>query len=228
MCVSAQSLAGGAAIDPIVKAVNPTPEQNGKLDALKNAEADAEKTLAASCSQQAPTTTVARLEAVQGRLQAMIQAANTVGGPLNDFYASLSDEQKAAFNGLGQDKNGAAPNLAQLCGPNNAVPAIAVDRISSVVKPDDKQRQALNALRDAAGKADDAVLASCPKAAPLTPTGRLDAVKARLQAMANAVDTVKPPLQDFYASLSDDQKAKMDALTAPPNPAEQQHAAAQP
>jgi hypothetical protein len=228
LCVSAQSLAGGAAIDPIVKAVNPTPEQNGKLDALKNAEADAEKTLAASCSQQAPTTTVARLEAVQGRLQAMIQAANTVGGPLNDFYASLSDEQKAAFNGLGQDKNGAAPNLAQLCGPNNAVPAIAVDRISSVVKPDDKQRQALNALRDAAGKADDAVLASCPKAAPLTPTGRLDAVKARLQAMANAVDTVKPPLQDFYASLSDDQKAKMDALTAPPNPAEQQHAAAQP
>jgi hypothetical protein len=228
LCVSAESLGGGAAIDPIVKAVNPTPDQNGKLDALKNAEADAQKTLSASCSQQTPMTTVARLDAVQGRVQAMIQAANTVSGPLNDFYASLNDEQKAQFNALGQDKNGATANLAQLCGPNNTVPAIAVDRISSAVKPDDKQRASLNALRDAAGKADDAVLASCPKEAPLTPTGRLDAVKARLQAMANAIDTVKPPLQDFYSSLSDEQKARFDALTQPPSAAEQQHAEAQP
>ena len=166
LCVSAESLAGGAAVEPIAKAVQPTADQNGKLDALKTAEADAEKTLSASCAQQAPTTTVARLEAVQGRLQAMIQAANTVSGPLNDFYVSLNDEQKAAFNTLGENKNGAPASLAQLCGPNNAVPAIAVDRISSAVKPDDKQQQSLNALRDAAGKADDAVLASCPKAAP--------------------------------------------------------------
>jgi hypothetical protein len=221
LCASAQSLGGGAAIDPIAKAVQPTADQNGKLDALKNAEADAEKTLSASCSQQTPTTTVARLDAVQGRLQAMIQAANTVGGPLNDFYASLSDEQKAAFNALGENKNGAAPNFAQMCGPNNAVPVIAVDQISSAVKPDDKQQQLLNALRDAASKADDAVLASCPKAAPLTPTGRLDAVKARLQAMASAVDMVKPPLQDFYASLSDVQKARFDALTQPPAESQQ-------
>ena len=225
LCVSAQSLAGGAAIDPIVKAVNPTPEQNGKLDALKNAEADAEKTLAASCSQQAPTTTVARLEAVQGRLQAMIQAANAVGGPLGDFYASLNDEQKAALNALGQ--NGPAANpagaaiLSQLCGPQNAVPVIATEQIDSAVQPDAKQQTALAALRDAAGKADDGILASCPKQSPLTPTGRLDAVKTRLQAMLTGVDLVKPPLQDFYASLGDAQKAKFDALTQPPASNEQ-------
>ena len=46
--------------------------------------------------------------------------------------------------------------------------------------------------------------------------------------MANAVDTVKQPLQDFYASLSDEQKAKLDALTMPPNAADQQHAEASP
>jgi hypothetical protein len=229
LCGSAQSLAGGAAIDAIAKAVNPTGDQTAKLDALKASEADAGKALSASCAAQTPMTAVARLDAVQTRLQAMIQAANTVGGPLNDFYASLNDEQKAAFNALGDNnKNGAAPNLAQMCGPDNAVPAIAVDRISSAVKPDEKQQQSLAALRDAASKADDAVVASCPKEAPLTPTGRLDAVKARLQAMANAVDTVKPPLQDFYASLSDEQKARFDSLTQPPNAAEQQHAEAKP
>ncbi len=230
LCGSAQSLAGGAATDSIAKAVHPTGDQTAKLDALKSAEADAGKALAASCATQTPTTAVARLDAVQTRLQAMIQAANTVGGPLNDFYASLNDEQKAAFNALGDNKNAAsgAPNLSQMCGPQNAVPVIAVDQISRAVQPDAKEQQSLNALRDAAGKADDAVLASCPKEAPLTPTGRLDAAKARLQAMANAVDTVKPPLQDFYASLSDEQKAKLDALTAPPKGADQQHADAQP
>ena len=225
LCGSAQSLAGGAAIESIGKAVHPTGDQNAKLDALKNAEDDAGKTLSASCSQQTPTTAVARLDAVQARLQAMIQAANTVGGPLNDFYGSLNDEQKAAFNALGAQRDGAAPNLAQMCGPNNAIPAVAVDQIDSAVKPDDKQRQALNALRDAAGKADDAILASCPKEAPLTPTGRLDAVKGRLQAMLDGVNAVRPPLQDFYASLSDEQKAKLDALTQPP--ASQQNAQAQ-
>jgi hypothetical protein len=220
LCVSAQSLAGGAAIDPIAKAVQPNADQSAKLDALKNAEADAGKTLAASCAAQAPTTAVGRLDAVQTRLQAMIKAADAVGGPLSDFYASLTDEQKAAFNALGQNGQAAnaagAPSLAQLCGPQNAVPVIAVDQIDSAVQPDAKQQTSLAALRDAAGKADDAILASCPKQAPLTPNGRLDAVKTRLQAMSSGVDLIKPPLQEFYASLSDAQKASFDALTQPP------------
>ncbi len=39
--------------------------------------------------------------------------------------------------------------------------------------------------------------------------------------MLNGVDLVRPPLQDFYASLSDAQKAKLDALTLPPAQSEQ-------
>ncbi len=229
LCGSAQSLAGGAASDSIAKAIQLNADQSAKLDALKNAEADAEKTLAASCIAQPPTTAVARLDVVQTRLQAMVQAANAVGGPLADFYASLTDEQKAAFNALGQKTTTAsaarATNLAQLCGPDNAVPVIALGPIDSAVQPDSKQQTLLAALGDAAGKADDAILASCPKSAPLTPTGRLDAVKARLQAMLDGVNTVKQPLQDFYASLTDAQKAKFDALTEPPG-ALQQNASA--
>jgi hypothetical protein len=220
LCGSAQSLAGGAAIDSVAKAVQPNADQSAKLDTLKNAEADAQKTLAASCAVQPPTTAVGRLDVVQTRLQAMIQAANAVSGPLGDFYGSLTDEQKAAFNALGQKTttaNAAGPaNLAQLCGPNNAVPVIALAPIEAAVQPDAKQQTLLTALGDAAGKADDAILASCPKQALLTPTGRLDAVKTRLQAMLDGVNAVKPPLQDFYASLTDAQKAKFDALTQPP------------
>ncbi len=56
------------------------------------------------------------------------------------------------------------------------------------------------------------ILATCPAHPPLTPPGRLDAVRDRLQAMLRAIDVVRPALQSFYASLSDDQKARFDAL----------------
>ncbi|WP_271500036.1 Spy/CpxP family protein refolding chaperone [Bradyrhizobium sp. CCBAU 11357] len=38
---------------------------------------------------------------MEKRLQAMIDAANTVKPALNDFYGSLSSEQKARFNRIG-------------------------------------------------------------------------------------------------------------------------------
>ena len=216
-CVSAQSIAGGVPTDAIAKAVQPNSDQSAKLDALKGAEEGGQKALSASCATQVPSTAVGRLDAVQTRLQAMIQAADVVRTPLDDFYSSLTDEQKAAFNNLGQSqqalKQGAAgqPSLAQLCGPQNAVPVIATDQIEKAVLPDAKQRAALLALRDAATKADNTILATCPSRAPLTPPGRLDAVRARLQAMLQGVQIVRPALQDFYASLSDQQKARFDA-----------------
>jgi hypothetical protein len=153
----------------------------------------------------------------------MIKAADIVTGPLNDFYSSLTDERKAAFNALGQGRQAqigvaGAANLAQLCGPQNAVPLVATDRIDKAVEPDAKQQAALAALNDAAGKADAAILASCPARAPLTPPGRLAAVRSRLQAMLNGVDLVRPALQDFYASLSDAQKTRFDATVLPPSP----------
>ena len=44
-----------------------------------------------------------RLDAMEKRLQAMIEAANTVKAPLDSFYASLSSEQKERFNRMGRD-----------------------------------------------------------------------------------------------------------------------------
>ena len=230
-CVSAQSLSGGASIEAIADAVHPTADQSAKLGALKTAEESAEKSLAASCATQTPATAEGRLDVVDARLQAMAQASDAVRGPLNDFYSSLSDEQKAAFNALGQNRNastpkvtqaalGSPPVLAQLCGPENAVPVVATDQIDKAVQPDAKQQQSLAALSDAANKADQAILASCPAQAPMTPTGRLDAVRGRLQAMLNGVALVKPALHDFYASLSDEQKTRFDALTQPPSAAD--------
>jgi hypothetical protein len=42
------------------------------------------------------------MEAVEGRLSAMLDAVKTVRGPLEKFYDSLTDEQRARFNRMGQ------------------------------------------------------------------------------------------------------------------------------
>ncbi len=219
LCGTAQPISSAIPIDRIVNAVQPIADQRVKLDALKAAEAEAQKALAASCATQMPATAIGRLDAVQTRLDDMIKGVGIVSKPLDDFYASLSDEQKARFNALGESRQamqqGAAgpASLAQLCGPQNAIPVVSVGQIDQAVKPDAQQGADLIALRDAANKADATILATCPAQPPLTPPGRLDAIRSRLQAMLRGVETVRPALQSFYASLNDAQKSRFDAAS---------------
>jgi hypothetical protein len=51
---------------------------------------------------------------------------------------------------------------------------------------------------------------------------RLGAVGTRLKAMLTAMHTVRPKLQQFYASLSDEQKARFDTMGPPPTASAQQ------
>ena len=52
------------------------------------------------------------------------------------------------------------------------------------------------------------------RATPLriSDTLRLDAMAKRLEATVQAVKTVRPALQDFYASLNDEQKARFNTM----------------
>ena len=56
----------------------------------------------AACPDETPITPPGRLEAMEKRLQAMSDAAKTVKPALESFYASLTAEQKARFNRIGQ------------------------------------------------------------------------------------------------------------------------------
>jgi hypothetical protein len=76
-----------------------------------------------------------------------------------------------------------------------------------------------NDLKDASEKAVRFLQESCPTSDPATPTGRLDAMEQRLEAMLEAVRTVKPALDDFYASLTDEQKARLNVLDTGPRSA---------
>jgi hypothetical protein len=89
-----------------------------------------------------------------------------------------------------------------------------LERISEVVQPTAAQRPALDELRAASAKAIDMLKSGCPKDLPSIPTGRLAAMESRLQVMLAAVQTVRPALERFYQSLSDEQKARFNAIAS--------------
>src|SRR5262249_56333662 len=59
-------------------------------------------------------------------------------------------------------------------------------------------------------------------ALPSPPTGRIEAMGQRLDAMLAAVRTVRPVIEKFYNSLNDEQRARFNALS--PDNGDQQQA----
>jgi hypothetical protein len=83
------------------------------------------------------------------------------------------------------------------------------DAIARTVNPDENQRKALDALRDAAKQAAQRLAAECPQDVPAAPAARLEAAEQGIAATFAGFDTVEPKLQAFYAALSDEQKARL-------------------
>jgi hypothetical protein len=86
--------------------VHPTEAQRASLTALQQANAKAGDMLKASCPTTEAITPTARLEAIAGRLDTMLQAVKSVHAALDDFYGKLSDEQKAQFEAIGPARAG--------------------------------------------------------------------------------------------------------------------------
>ena len=93
---------------------------------------------------------------------------------------------------------------------------LPVQRINQVVQPTAQQESAFDNLKRAAQKAGDQLQSSCPTVVPTSPVARVDIVETRLTAIADAIKSVRPDLQNFYASLTDEQKAKFNTMGPPP------------
>jgi LTXXQ motif family protein len=206
----------------IEEAVQPTSEQRGLIENLKKAAADAAAQFKEACPETVPMTPPGRLQAMTMRLQATLDTVKIVRPALETFYNSLSDEQKARFNEIGPDlakqaKQSTAGNATQnaqasCSGEKAGLSGLAVERIEQSVQPTDAQTAALDRLDDAMQKAVDTLQSACPTTIPLTPVGRLEVMQQRLEAMISAANTVRPALEDFYASLNNEQKAQFNRL----------------
>jgi hypothetical protein len=196
-------------------------EQKELLADVRKASQDAAAVFKASCppSDTFPLTPPGRLDAMTARLEATLQAVQTVRPALEAFYASLSDEQKERFNELGPKQTAAnaeareASETTDSCKqPKPGLANLPIEKIEDVLNPTDAQEAELKRLQDATGKAVEILQAACPDDTPLTPPGRLDAMEMRLQSMIDAAKTVKPALASFYSSLSGEQKARFNRI----------------
>jgi LTXXQ motif family protein len=155
------------------------------------------------------------------RLHATSDAVKIVKPALEAFYTSLNDEQKARFNEIGpqlgrqeQRRQGNEAEQAQAnCSSDKAgLSGLAANRIEDALRPNESQGQALDQLDAAMQKAVGILRDACPNTIPMTPVGRLDVMQKRIEAMIEAANAVRPALDRFYASLSDEQKAKFNRL----------------
>ena len=218
MCGEDSRQVAGWPIDRIEKLVQPNADQHALLDELANASQEAAEIIRAACPNTAALTPTGRLAAMQTRIEAMIRTVDTVQMPLGRFYDSLTDEEKARLVGVNPTAPqgaGARTSFAQNCNTANPVAQWPQAEIEKMLQPSPDQQAKLDALKDAATKAADLIAASCPGELPMTPPARLDAIAKRLAAMLEAVKTVRPALEDFYASLSDEQKAQFNFMVQP-------------
>jgi hypothetical protein len=115
-------------IDQIREAIDPTGEQITFLDDLAAALSKASATLNPSCPSEPPLTPLARLDAVETRLEATIQAIEIVRPPLVNLYDSLSDEQREGLDAIGAKEARYGSGGSQT-GPRRANPPESRDKL---------------------------------------------------------------------------------------------------
>lgn len=214
MCGDDSRDVAGLPIDRISQVIQPNDEQRAALDDLVNASASAAQKIRAACPTDVTLTAPSRLAAMQARVEAMLAAVRTTQPPLDKFYGLLSDEQKARLNALGtQDRTGSTGNVASRpdCNAQSGVQWPA-SQIAERVRPTEAQQAKLAALQDATSKASESLAGSCQPENSLTPPARLAAAEQRLETLLQAVTQVRTGLDDFYGSLTDEQKAQFEAI----------------
>jgi hypothetical protein len=85
-------------------------------------------------------------------------------------------------------------------------------RIEQVIQPTAQQRSTFDELKKATQNATEHLRSSCPSAVPLSPVARVDTVTTRVKAVADAIKSIRPALENFYASLNDEQKARFNMM----------------
>src|SRR5262249_40545068 len=160
-------------IDQIRQAILPTGEQVTFLDDLATASSKASTVLNASCPNQPQLTPLARLDAVERRLEATTTAIEIVRPALATLYDSLNNEQRQRLDAIGAENIGhgretaangptGATTLASLCGDQATnFTRLPLQRIEEVVKPTGQQQSALEKLKQTSENAANELRGSC-------------------------------------------------------------------
>ena len=202
-------------IEQVRQAIQPTDEQRVALGDLSNASVEAAQIIRAACPTEVALTPAGRLAAMQRRLEAMEAAVTKIRPSLEKIYEQLEDEQKAKLIAFANQRSQSAPKVpaTQSCTPPEAL-QWPVREIEARLNLNDAQRAELKVLQHMSERANNILNFDCQPDEDLTPPDRLATADVRLDAMLDAIKLVRPALEDFFAALSDEQKAQFATIGA--------------
>ena len=213
ICGDDASELAGLPIEQVRQAIQPNDGQRVALDTLANASVEAAQTIHAACPTEVASTPSGRLAAMQQRLEAMKSAIARVRTPFEEFYELLDDDQKGKLAAFNDQRAQFAPKVpaAQSCTPPETLQWPASE-IEARLHLSDTQREELDVLRRMSVFAKNTLNFACQPDENLTPPDRLATADTRLDAMLDAIKLVAPALDDFFATLSDEQKAQFETI----------------
>ena len=215
ICGDDASEFAGLPVKQIRQAILLSEEQRAALDDLANASVQAAQTIRAACPAEVALTASGRLAAMQQRLEAMKSAISSVTTPFETFYELLDNDQKAKLVEVSGQRVPFAPKVpaAQSCAPPEVLPWPGSE-IEARLHLNDSQRGGLDALQRMSALARNTLNFNCQPDENLDPPDRLATADTRLDAMLDAIKLLRPALDDFLATLSDEQKAQFETIGA--------------
>ena len=217
--------------DYLAQIVGTDESQLNALQQMQTTVVDASGILASRCAKDVPAAMSARFDALKQGLEAFMSALDAVRPAVGTFYTTLNDEQKARLVALylSNNSNGEkSPEFQFRRANNSAYPAALspqqgttcqnwagalrswpTHQIESTIAASDVQRAALYDLTASIFRAAGALVASCPTETSFTPLGQIEAKRKRVDALAQAIGTIRPVFDRFADMLNDDQKARL-------------------
>ena len=99
-----------------------------------------------------------------------------------------------------------------MCNPGaNGFAEWRADRIAELVKLTDAQRGKFDEFKAASLKSAEVMRNACQTDVPETIVGRTEAMEKRMDTMLQAIKTMRPALDAFCATLSEEQKTRLDS-----------------
>ena len=134
-------------------------------------------------------------------------ALEIVRVPLQKFEQSLDDRQRARLS-VGVAREDAAP----VCAKSLELANWPMPILKQALQPTAAQEAALKDLERAFNRAASGLNAKCSDRMPRMPSARLQVIEARLDITWVAVQTIQVAVAQFQKQLSDQQRARLNAL----------------
>jgi hypothetical protein len=231
-CVDQATELKKASFEVITRAIQPSDDQRDALENIRITATGAADVLAATCPKNIPEPLSEKLDTLSRLLDGIVASLTTLRPALVTFYSLLDDEQKArlvlsSFRDSQPKSDGDAVRAGSKHGFDDGVdsgqdavcrqwvPALRswpIKEIETAMALSDDQHAALYQVGAATYRAAGGLVTSCRVENRLTPVGRLDTQREKLQTLRHGMDAIRPVVADFEHLLNADQEKSFDTM----------------